>query len=42
MINDKADEVIIELLQSILFRYQIGLQKLMKDSDFVLDCVQLL
>ena len=42
MINDKADEVIEEFFQSLLFRYQIGLEILMKDSEFVFDYVHLL
>ena len=42
MINDKADEVIEELLQSLLFRYQIELEASMKGSDFIFDCVHLL
>ena len=32
MINDEADEVIQVLFQSLLFRYQIGLEILMKGS----------
>ena len=39
MINDKADEVIKELFQSLLSRYQIGLETSMKGSEFVIDCV---
>ena len=42
MINDKVDEVIEELFQSLLPRYQIGLETSMKDSDFIFDCVHLL
>ena len=42
MINNKADEVIEELFQSILFRYQIGLETSMTFSDFIFDCVHLL
>ena len=41
IINDKADEI-IELFQSLLSRYQIGLETSMKGSDFVFDCVNLL
>ena len=37
MINDKGDEVIEKLFQSSLSRYQIGLEKLVKGSDFVFD-----
>ena len=39
MINDKAEEVIKELFQSLLSRYQIGLETSMKGSEFVFDCV---
>ena len=34
MTNDKADEVIEELFQSLLSRYQIGLETTMKGSSF--------
>ena len=36
MINDNADEVIEELFQSALSRYQIGLETSMRDSNFYL------
>ena len=36
MINDKVDEVIEELFQSLLLRYQIGLETPMKGSDLSL------
>ena len=39
MINDKAEEVIKELFQSLLSRYQIGLETSMKGREFVFDCV---
>ena len=42
MINDKASEVIEELFQSFLSRYQIGLERSMRGSDFIFDCVHLL
>ena len=42
MINDKADEVTKSLFQSLLCRYQIGLDSSMKGSELVFDCVQLL
>ena len=42
MINDKADEVIEELFQSHLNRYQIGLKTSMIHSDFIFDCIHLL
>ena len=35
MINDEAEEVIKELFQSILSRYRIGLEILMKGSEFL-------
>ena len=37
-----AVEVIEEHLQSLLFRYQVGLETSMKVSDFIFDCVNLL
>ena len=42
MINEKVDEVIDRLLESLVFRYQIGLETSVKSSDFVFDCDQLL
>ena len=42
MINDKADEVVEELFQSLLSRYYFGLKTSMKGSDFIFDCVHLL
>ena len=41
-INNTADEIIVELIQSLLSRYQIGLKTLMKRSDFIFDCIYLL
>ena len=41
MINDKSDEVIEELFQSLLFRYQIGLETSMEGSDFIFNFVHL-
>ena len=41
-INNKADEVIKEIFQSILSRYQIELEKSTKGSDFIFYCVHLL
>ena len=38
MINDKEDEVIEQIFQSLLSRYQIGLETLMKRSDCIFDC----
>ena len=42
MINDKADEVIEELLQLLLSKYQTGLEKSMKGNEFVFGCAYLL
>ena len=42
MISDKADEIIEDFFQSLLSRYQIGLETSMKDSDFIFDCIHLL
>ena len=42
MTNDKANEVIKELFESLLSRYQIDLEATMESSDFILDCVNLL
>ena len=37
MTYDKADEVIKELLESFLYRYQTGWEQSVKSSDFVFD-----
>ena len=42
VIYNKADKVIEEIFQSLLSRYQIGLETSMKGSDFIFDCVRLL
>ena len=42
MINDKADEIIENLSESLLNRYQIGLETSMGGSDFSFDCVYLM
>ena len=42
MINDEAYEVIKKPFESILSRYQIGLETTMKGKDFVFDYVDLL
>ena len=42
IINDKTDKVIEELFQSLIKKHQIGLEKSMRGSDFILDCVYLL
>ena len=39
MIYDKADEVIKELFESHVSRYQIGLETSMKGSDSIFGCV---
>ena len=39
MINDEADEVIEELFHSLVKKYRIGLEKPMRDNDFIFDCV---
>ena len=42
MINDKTDEVIVELFQSLLFKFQIELETSMRGSYFICDCLYLL
>ena len=42
MLNDKVDKVIEKFFESLLNRYQTGLETSMKGSDSILDCVQLL
>ena len=42
MIDDKAEEVIKKLFDSLSKKYQIGLEKSMRVSDFIFDCVHLL
>ena len=42
MINDKEDEVNEELLASVIKKYQIGLEKSKRGSDFIFDCIHLL
>ena len=39
MISDKVDEVIEKLFESILSKFQVGLEELVKGSDFVFDYV---
>lgn len=41
LIFDEADEVIEELFELLLLKYQTGLAELMKLSDFIFDCVNL-
>ena len=40
--DDKPDEVIAELSQSLLYRYSINLETTVKDSSFLFDHVHLL
>ena len=42
MINDRPYQVIEELFEPLLSRYHFGLETLLKDSDFISDCVHLL
>ena len=42
MIIDKTDEVIEKLFDSLIKKYQIGLEKPMRGSNFIFDCVHLL
>ena len=42
MTNDKADEVIKGLYESLLSEYQIGLEESMRGCDFFFDYVHLL
>ena len=42
MTYDNANEVIKEIFESLLSRYQIGSETLMKGSDFIFDGVSLL
>ena len=39
---DNANEVVNELFESLLSKHQIGLKTSMRESDFILDSVQLL
>ena len=39
---DDANEVVNELFKSLLLRCQIGLETLMRGSDFIFDSVKLL
>ena len=42
MINNDANEVIEEIFQLILSRYQIRLETSIRSCDFIFDCVHLL
>ena len=39
MIHDDADEVIEELFESLLNRYQTGLETSMRGSNFIFYCI---
>ena len=41
MIYDKADKVTKELFQSVLSKYQLGLEISMKGSDFIFDHINI-
>ena len=41
-INYKADEIIAEFFQSLLSRYEIGLETSVKGNDMVFDCIHFL
>ena len=41
-IYDNADEIIETLFDSLLYRYQIGLETLTRGSDFIFICVHFL
>ena len=42
MIGNEIDEIIKKLFESLLQRYQEGLEKSMKESEFICDSVDLL
>ena len=42
MLYDNANEVVNEIFQSFLSRYQIGLETSMRGGDFIFDSVQLM
>ena len=42
LIGNETDEIIAELFESFLQKYQEGLEKLMRGSKFVFDSVDLL
>ena len=42
MIFHKADAGIEKLFESLLYRYQIDLEKSVKGSGFIFDCIDLL
>ena len=42
MSHDKGDKAIAELVDSPIYRHQIGLGTSLKSSDFIIDCVHFL
>ena len=42
MMDDEIDEIIKQSFESLLQRYQVGLEESMKGSEFVFDSVDLL
>ena len=42
MVYDDANEIVAELLDLLLSRYQIGLETQMRGNDFIFDYVNLL
>ena len=42
MIYDNTNEVVDKLFESLLSRYQIGLETLMRRNDFTFDSIQFL
>ena len=42
MMGNETDEIIEELFESLLQRYQAGLEEKMKENEFVFDSVDLL
>ena len=42
MLYDNANEVVNEVFESLLSRYQIGLETSMRGGDFIFDSVQLI
>ena len=42
MMGSKTDEIIDELFESLLQRYEKGLEKKIKESEFIFDSVHLL
>ena len=42
MINDRAEEVIEEIFQSLRSIYQVGFETSMRGSDFIFDCVHII